>query len=237
MMPTPEQNLAGLFQANGWWFPGGCAGGRWAKYLATAHDSDPAVERLRKNRRRTCIQAGGAQGVWALKLARQFRRVITFEVDEANWECLQRNLDAKAGSKKVRARIEAHHAALGAAPGKGQVLWNACNPHGHRFAFESDKGIDLPGKYQPLNAVDVVTIDSLGIEDLDFLALDIEGSELLAMMGGEQTIMRCRPIIIAEQRGHGEIHGLPDQALRDWLAERGYRHAGKVAKDQLWVPR
>src|SRR6185295_7604043 len=42
---------------------------------------------------------------------------------------------------------------------------------------------DLPGR----------TLDSLDIARVDFIKMDVEGSELAALKGGETTIRRCRP--------------------------------------------
>jgi FkbM family methyltransferase len=46
--------------------------------------------------------------------------------------------------------------------------------------------------------VSLVTIDSLNLERLDFIKLDIEGYEKKAIIGGLETIKRCRPIITLE---------------------------------------
>lgn len=46
--------------------------------------------------------------------------------------------------------------------------------------------------------VSLETIDSLGLERLDFLHLDVEGYEYNALIGGAQTLARCRPVIVLE---------------------------------------
>lgn len=46
--------------------------------------------------------------------------------------------------------------------------------------------------------VEMITIDSMGLEQLDFMKLDIEGYEPQALQGGLDTIARCRPWIWAE---------------------------------------
>jgi FkbM family methyltransferase len=47
-------------------------------------------------------------------------------------------------------------------------------------------------------SVPAVTIDSLGLDRLDFLKLDIEGMEPAALSGARETIARCKPIVTAE---------------------------------------
>jgi FkbM family methyltransferase len=46
--------------------------------------------------------------------------------------------------------------------------------------------------------VDIVTLDSLALERLDFVKLDVEGSELDAIAGGLNTIQQHRPWIWIE---------------------------------------
>lgn len=41
-------------------------------------------------------------------------------------------------------------------------------------------------------------IDCLGLEQLDFIKLDVEGYETKAINGGMNTITKCRPVIVLE---------------------------------------
>jgi len=61
--------------------------------------------------RRTCIQAGGALGIWPIRLAQFFDRVVTLEAHPVNYSCLLNNTQ---GIKT----IEPIHAALGREPGR-----------------------------------------------------------------------------------------------------------------------
>jgi FkbM family methyltransferase len=60
--------------------------------------------------------------------------------------------------------------------------------------------------------VPVARLDSLGL-DPGFIKLDVQGYEKAALIGLEETLRRCRPILFIES---------PDSELRDWLAERDY---------------
>ncbi len=62
--------------------------------------------------------------------------------------------------------------------------------------------------------VDLRTIDSLNLEQLDFLKIEVNGMELDALAGAERTIARCRPKILIE---------LWDvTAGTDWLEDHQY---------------
>mgnify|MGYP003305148556 FL=1 len=43
--------------------------------------------------------------------------------------------------------------------------------------------------------IDVITVDSLGLDNVSFIKFDVEGSELSALEGAKDTINRCRPVM------------------------------------------
>lgn len=51
---------------------------------------------------------------------------------------------------------------------------------------------------KPTSTVKVVTIDSLGLDRLDLLKIDVEGMESEALKGAADTIQRCKPILFVE---------------------------------------
>jgi FkbM family methyltransferase len=66
-------------------------------------------------------------------------------------------------------------------------------------------------------AIETITIDALSLPRVDFIKLDIEGMEAEALAGAEQTIMRCRPILLAEHIKAGR------EPLRSFMDARGYK--------------
>ena len=49
-----------------------------------------------------------------------------------------------------------------------------------------------------LISVDAITVDSLALERIDFLKIDVEGMELDVLAGASQSIPRSRPVILVE---------------------------------------
>ena len=43
--------------------------------------------------------------------------------------------------------------------------------------------------------IDVVTVDSLSLDDVSFIKFDVEGSESSAIEGAKKTILKCRPVM------------------------------------------
>lgn len=183
-------------------------------------DCEPAIRELLTHfRGRDClVQAGGNVGVYPVALADRFQRVITAEPDPVNFECLSLNLAAR----DPFGRVEAHAAAFGAAPGFcTPLVVEARNCGAHRVNFA--KG-----------PIPVITIDSLGLEKLDCIWLDVEGSELHALQGAAETVARLSPIIAIEDKGLHRAFEIPDGALQAWLAERGYEQIGTIGRDKVW---
>jgi FkbM family methyltransferase len=147
----------------------------------------PVVLPLVKEKR-VCVQAGGNVGVYPLALAKVFDRVITFEPDSDNLDCLVANVTAE--------NVTTYYAALGAEVGTCGILridTDNCGSH----------------KTLPGTAVPVLTIDGLNLDQCDLIWLDIEGAEADAINGARATIEKFSPIIVLEEKGLGAKADLP----------------------------
>lgn len=74
--------------------------------------------------------------------------------------------------------------------------------------------------------VDVITLDSLNLQGCDFIKMDIQGAEPLAILGGEKTIKKFKPKIMFEYDGsyvnpsHVNLDKIPD--TKQLLESYGY---------------
>jgi hypothetical protein len=50
--------------------------------------------------------------------------------------------------------------------------------------------------------VQVVRLDNLNLHDINYIKIDCEGYEYRILQGAEQTIRRCRPVVVIEQKPH-----------------------------------
>jgi FkbM family methyltransferase len=158
------------------------------------------------------IDGGGCWGDTALYLAQQVGprgRVHCFEFSPDNLPTLESNL-AMNPSLRERIRVERH--ALWSTSGE-QLSFNPAGP-GTRV------GGGAAGSYQ----VSTLTIDDLAAREklsrVDFIKMDIEGAELDALRGAEQTIRRHRPKLAVTL-----YHRLQDFAtIPRFLANLGLRY-------------
>lgn len=205
-----------LANYGGWWWP------------ADDFDARPVIERdclpsitalLAHVVGRDCIvQAGANVGLYPVALADHFRSVVTCEPDPTNWACLHRNLAARDSLNRVSACI----GAFGEAEGVCAPL--EVQPHNcgaHRVNFNS-------------GTIPVFAIDSLNLDACDAIWLDVEGSELPALKGAAQTIDQFSPTIAVEDKGLHRAFEIPDGALQQWLANRGYEYVDKIGNDKVF---
>lgn len=158
------------------------------------------------------IQAGGNFGVWANYLSDKFKFVYTFEPDPVNFSCLCRNIGDVQNIIKIQA-------ALGDGPGCVALSGREQNAGAHY--------IDGVG------VIPVLRIDDLGLRACDLIVLDIEGYELKALKGAEQTIRRFKPVIHIEDKGLSERYGTKIGASEEWLKQFGYEVRGRPNRDVI----
>jgi FkbM family methyltransferase len=145
---------------------------------------EAAVKACRRGRRRA-IDAGAHVGVWSLHLAHWFEVVEAFEPVPENFECLVGNVVALDLQCRVRARPYALSDRAGVIElgrvGDSSYGWST---------LAAD----------PVLSTASVTIDGFSWNDVDLIKVDVEGHEFEVLAGAADTIRRCRPVIIIEEK-------------------------------------
>lgn len=203
----------------GWWFPDGEM--HLPQWMRQAQQLRDGVLQYQLNkyelalayvsRRRLAVDVGGHIGQWSHNMAKDFAAVQAFEPVPAYAECWRRNL---AGVDSAHL----HQIALGAASDVVALRCGTPGSHGDTFVAPSDRAcvaVDVP----------MLPLDDLGLSGVDLLKVDCEGYELFVLEGAEQTIRRCQPCVIVEQKpGHAGRYGLGETdavaLLESWGAIR-----------------
>jgi FkbM family methyltransferase len=140
----------------------------------------------------TVVDAGANVGYFTLLAARavgERGRVHAFEPDPELFELLSDNVEVNG----YTGRVTLHRAALGAAAGR--TTFHATKRHrgnGSVIARLDQLG-DNRGETRTFD-VDVTTIDGCGLERVDLLKVDAEGSEPWVFRGAAATIARSGPM-------------------------------------------
>jgi FkbM family methyltransferase len=172
--------------------------------------------------RRTCIQAGGACGIWPLRFSMFFDTVYTFEPSPDTFQCLNHNCDA--------VNVYRYQAGLFSRAG-----FSGMSNHRKDERNWGAKFIDVNKN----GAIPLMRIDNFKFDQVDLIQLDIEGSELDALKGCKKTIERCRPVIVIEEKPLKHLEDFRQRVgdARRWLANRfDYRTVGTVGRDVILSP-
>jgi len=141
-------------------------------------------------------------------------RVIAFEPYPVALECLRENLELN--NLTYRVRVEPY--ALSDQEGIASLTVPVTNKDGKSGNIGwahvmPPSQIPSWGGTQIRVEIATRTLDSFGIERIDVMKIDVEGFEHKVVLGGEETIARCRPIIVVETNPKGS-HAL--DLLQSW---------------------
>lgn len=166
--------------------------------------------------KRVAIDVGAHVGLWSYFLARDFEDVISFEPMDEHADCFEKNIQAK--------NVLLHRIALGEREDFVSMVTHTANSSG-------DTGVSGSGK------TPMITLDSMGLSDVDFIKIDCEGFEANVVTGAFDTIKRCKPVIIVEQkRDMSEArYGIPALEAVNILKSCGATLAREISGDYIMV--
>ncbi|KUN28787.1 methyltransferase FkbM [Streptomyces antibioticus] len=164
----------------------------------------------------TAVDVGGWYGPWTRRLAGRARRVVTVEPVPR----LARLLAATAPPN-----VRVVQAAAAERPGTAR-LWLPPDDTGER-GVSSLVRRDIHQRALPVGCV---TLDELGLKDVGFMKVDVDGSELAVLRGATGILARDRPALFVELESRIQ----PIGPVVTYLALLGYE--GWVLPGDAWVP-
>ena len=133
--------------------------------------------------KRTALDIGANVGLWSRDLVKHFEQVIAFEPVAMFRECLERNVAAS--------NIIVESVALGDTEGQVNMIITEGNT-GHTHVDPNSVNGDTK----------IIQLDSLDLQNVDYIKIDCEGFEYRVLQGAKETIKRCRPVVVIEQKPH-----------------------------------
>ena len=207
--------------AYGWVLP--ASDRHFSKYLSTA----PKVEGRRMYQaqhiehslqlcaqRRTAIDVGSHVGFWSYYLALAFQSVHAFEPSELFAQCFERNVRAKS--------VTLHRMALGDAARRVSLEVDPENTG----ATHVRAGVD--------GEIAMRRLDDFGLADVDFMKVDVEGFERQVLEGARETLLRCRPVVIVEQKDFASRYGGERYGAAELLQSLGAVVLAQVVADLIF---
>ena len=133
--------------------------------------------------KRTALDIGANVGLWSRDLVKYFDQVIAFEPVAMFRECLEKNVTAS--------NISVESVALGDSEGQVRMIITEGNT-GHTHVDPASTNGDTR----------IIRLDSLNLQNVDYIKIDCEGFEYRVLQGAKKTIQRCRPVVVIEQKPH-----------------------------------
>jgi FkbM family methyltransferase len=154
---------------------------------------ETAFVRRYVNRGMAAVDVGANLGWFAIHLALVVGaegRVDAFEPRSDLMDLLTKTI-----GENGLTNVTTHNFALGSQNSRGQMIWSVhdVNPGGTNLVSSEFVASDITA--QP---VAVRTLDACISHRVDFIKLDVEGSELLVFKGAERILAKDRPLILVE---------------------------------------
>lgn len=164
----------------------------------------------------TVVDAGANIGYFTLLMARlvgKSGRVHAFEPEHENIELLKKNV-----ALNKRGNVIVNDMALSNITGTLNFYLSASNPQDHRIIKDKHEK-------RKTYKVQSTTLDEyFNNKNIDFIKMDIQGAELLALEGGVKIISKYKPLLIIEYWPYGIVQlGRKPQELFAILEKMKYK--------------
>jgi FkbM family methyltransferase len=169
---------------------------------------------------RVAVQAGGCLGIFPKRLAQSYTTVYTFEPSPALFPKMVQNAQEP--------NIIRFQAALG--------------EHSSFVSVSQTRRDDKPCAHEGITHVSgsgvipMLRLDDLKLATCDLLMFDLEGGELDALRGAQETLRRCRPVMAIEINKNLQFVGVTEAQIMGFIQDRGYRHVSDAGSDRVFVP-
>ena len=170
--------------------------GPYGKWTYQSHKLLAALKYIKGCRE--AVDVGGHCGLWSKELIKVFDHVQAFEPMATHRECFVMN---------VPKRYTLHECALGDKEGM--------------VSMHSEKGSSGDTWVKGDGDIPLRRLDDFNLSP-DFIKLDCEGYEYFALKGGEAMLLRCKPVVIVEQKpGKAQKFGIDEIEAVKYLQSLG----------------
>lgn len=178
---------------------------------------DHILRYYNKLEKRVAIDIGASYGFFTVGFAQYFEQVHSFEINPRIFEHHKKNIS-------YFNNITFHE--FGLSNYEGEAVIKDYNSTGRvRIIEGGDK------------EATVKTLDSLNIENVDLIKIDVEGHECEVFMGAVETITKFRPVIMFEW---WSLRDMENEIKRQWifnfLHNLDYKFADHRHQDYLFIP-
>lgn len=168
------------------------------------------------------VDLGAHVGIFSRHFARHFKQVVAFEPTRETRECLEKNVPENvriipfaSGDREDTVLFRRHIKNSGGS----EMVENRTDIGG----FEH-------------YTVKMIPLDSLDLEGVGLVKLDVQGCEPIALKGAEKTLTRCKPVVLIEEKPLGGPTGSVEhiETSRKILLDYGFQEGEKIGADRIY---
>jgi FkbM family methyltransferase len=164
--------------------------------------------------KRVAIDVGSHIGLWAYNMAHDFEEVVGFEPMKAHVECWRENMKDIDNATLFEIALGENEGGVGL----------------ETYTENSTGDTRILGK----GNIPMKTLDSIGIQNVDFIKIDCEGYELNVLKGARETLLRFKPVVVVEQkRDMAEKFGNEILGAVKFLKELGAKQRMEISGDYI----
>lgn len=169
---------------------------------------------------RNSIDVGANYGIMSYNMSKKFNKVFAFEIVPDISKCCKLNL-----SKFKAENVIIYDCGLGDKTDEVYLNFDL------RSTFSTHVSLTETGT----SKVKIETIDSFNFTDIDFIKIDAEGFEPFIIKGGLKTIIKNKPVILYERKGHEERYGLEKNSVLEILQKYGYEELENIGSKNALI--
>jgi FkbM family methyltransferase len=164
--------------------------------------------------KKSVIDVGAHIGIWSVAFSKVFSQVHAFEINPDVLSCLELNIQ----NRNIK-NVIIHSVGLG---DKDELV---------ELTPTKSKSMGVSVIPNSVGSIPVKTLDSFNLS-VDLLKMDVEGFELQVLIGGKETILKNKPIIVMEEKDlYKKYDGiLPSQ----FLEQLGMITLNRYKKDVIY---
>tara|TARA_R100001460_G_scaffold71564_3_gene112356 strand:+ start:215 stop:841 length:627 start_codon:yes stop_codon:yes gene_type:complete len=144
------------------------------------------------------LDIGAWVGTWSMAMNKYCGRVVAFEPDALHYECLVKN---------VPEDVETHQLAVG---------------QEDKMVSLSEDNFTQSKRVIGEGAIPMISVDSLGMDDIDLIKIDVEGYEMEVLKGASETLKNTKYLMI-ELNNNTKKYGSNNMAIEKFLETLGFK--------------
>jgi len=183
---------------------------------------------------RTAVDIGAHVGISVHQWAPLFDQVHAFEPMIDHFECLELNT-AKFGN------VTRHNCAMSNQSAMLKGAYRTMKNSGS-FQLVDKEFVAVNHKKARIYNIPSKRLDEFELDNVDLIKIDVEGWEFEVLKGAEQTVRRCKPVLMVEFTNGGgmknkSMHNYCVDEYMEFIESLDYKLVSSAGDDSIYIPK